>query len=164
MPVKCHLLVLRMNTKALMISAVNRIETWASRPGRRAGGLTRLGKWGGRGRGTGLAGSRGVADPRPATRDPGRNQRPSTRDPERPGTPCPARTYPVRPGHTRVLAPRDPSDPATLPTLAGEAPANLDRDSQAANLSVSNTLLRLEHLERAIINTTSSTLFPRVAA
>ena len=49
----------------------------------------------------GLAGSRGVADPRPATRDPGRNQRPATRDPERPGPPGPARTYPARPGHTR---------------------------------------------------------------
>ena len=31
-----------------------------------------------------LAGTRGVADPRPATRDPGRNQRPATRDTERP--------------------------------------------------------------------------------
>ena len=50
---------------------------------------------------SGLAGSRGVADPRPATRDPGRNQRPANRDPERPGPPGPARTYPVRPGHTR---------------------------------------------------------------
>ena len=48
----------------------------------------------------GLAGSRGVADPRPATCDPGRNQRPATRDPDRPGPPGPARTYPVRPGHT----------------------------------------------------------------
>ena len=45
--------------------------------------------------------SRGVADPRPATRDPRRNQRPATRDPERPGPPGPARTYPARPGHTR---------------------------------------------------------------
>ena len=35
--------------------------------------------------GPGLAGSRGVADPRSATRDPGRNQRPAIRDPERPG-------------------------------------------------------------------------------
>jgi hypothetical protein len=32
----------------------------------------------------GLAGSLGVADQRPATRDPGRNQRPAPRDPERP--------------------------------------------------------------------------------
>ena len=32
-----------------------------------------------------LAGSRRVADLRPATRDPGRNQRPAPRDPERPG-------------------------------------------------------------------------------
>ena len=43
----------------------------------------------------------GLADPRPATRDPGRNQRPATRDPERPGPPGPSRTYPVLPGHTR---------------------------------------------------------------
>ena len=41
---------------------------------------------------SGLAGSRGVADPRPATRDPGRNKRPATLDPERPGRPD-------RPGH-----------------------------------------------------------------
>ena len=33
----------------------------------------------------GLAGSRGVADLSPATRDPGRNKRPAPRDPERPG-------------------------------------------------------------------------------
>ena len=47
-----------------------------------------------------VAGGRRVdADPRPATRDPGRNQRPATRDPERPSGP--ARTCPVRPGHTR---------------------------------------------------------------
>ena len=39
----------------------------------------------------GLAGSRGVADPRPATRDIGRNQRSATRDPEQPGPPCPTR-------------------------------------------------------------------------
>ena len=45
---------------------------------------------------SGLAGSRGVADPRPATRDPGRNQRPATRDPERPGPP----------GPTQVTAPK----------------------------------------------------------
>ena len=44
---------------------------------------------------------RGVADARPATRDPGRNQRLATPDPERFGPPGPARTYPVRPGHTR---------------------------------------------------------------
>ena len=36
---------------------------------------------------TGLAGSRGVADLRPATRDPAQNLRPATRDPVRPG-PC----------------------------------------------------------------------------
>ena len=36
----------------------------------------------------GLAGSHGVADLRPATRDPGQNLRPATRDPVRPG-PCP---------------------------------------------------------------------------
>ena len=39
----------------------------------------------GGGRAPGLAGSRGVADPRPATRDPGRDELPATRDPERPG-------------------------------------------------------------------------------
>jgi hypothetical protein len=37
-----------------------------------------------------LAGSLGVADQRPAPRDPGRNQRPAPRDPERPG---------LHPGH-----------------------------------------------------------------
>ena len=42
----------------------------------------------------GLAGSRGVADPRPAARDPGRNQRPATRDPYRSGPTGPA-------GHAR---------------------------------------------------------------
>ena len=42
-----------------------------------------------------------VADPRPATHDPGRNQRPATRDPERPGPPGPIRTYLDRPGRTR---------------------------------------------------------------
>ena len=40
-----------------------------------------------------LAGSRGVADPRPAPRDPAQNQRPATRDPERAGPPGPARTF-----------------------------------------------------------------------
>ena len=57
----------------------------------------------GRGRGpwAGLAGSRGVADLRPATRDPGRNQRPAPRDPERPGP---------RPGLARFMT-RDPSGP-----------------------------------------------------
>ena len=39
--------------------------------------------------------------PAPAIRDPGRNQRPTTRDPERSGPSGPARTCPVRPGHTR---------------------------------------------------------------
>ena len=49
----------------------------------------------------GLAGSRWVADLRPATRDPGRNQRPAPRDPERPGP---------RPGLARFMT-RDPSGP-----------------------------------------------------
>ena len=49
----------------------------------------------------GLAGSRGVADLRPATRDPGRNQRPAPRDPERPGP---------RPGLARFMT-RDPFGP-----------------------------------------------------
>ncbi len=56
-----------------------------------------------------LAGSLGVADQRPATCDPGRNQRPSTRDPERP-----------RPGHDARVTPRPgrgpgPPSPARSP-------------------------------------------------
>ena len=39
------------------------------------------------------AGSLGVTNPRPATRDPERNQRHATRDPERPGPPGLARTF-----------------------------------------------------------------------
>ena len=48
----------------------------------------------------GCQGGGGVADPRPAPRDPGQNQRPATRGPERPGPPGPA-----RPGHLSKAEP-----------------------------------------------------------
>ena len=85
----------------------------------------------------GLAGSRGVADLRPATRDPGRNQRPATRDPEQPGP------GPVLAGIRNVTPPgltrrpeasqrgsqgRSPCSPLSYPAhLAVEDPPGLTR-------------------------------------
>ena len=66
----------------------------------------------------GLAGSRGVADLRPATRDPGRNQRPAPRDPERPGPGPGLARY-----TTRDPSRRRPPDARTPGSLTRRDPA-----------------------------------------
>ena len=66
----------------------------------------------------GLAGSRRVADLRPATRDPGRNQRPAPRDPERPGPGPGLARY-----TTRDPSRRRPPDARTPGSLTRRDPA-----------------------------------------